>query len=205
MSAVLRYVVQMALPSLLGVLLWGIFYPVRKRRRESRGISVGSGREKALFLLFLYTAGLFALTLTPAGFWDAVLQGKPPHLPPAFRGSVNLIPIRQSWALLRYYVRNGLWDAVWVNFPGNVIMFLPYGLFSGLLSDRPRWWKSTLVTFGVSLFIECFQLLVSRGTDVDDLILNTIGGLLGHGCFLLLRRMDPGLVRRCGKTQKGSI
>lgn len=205
MSAVLRYVVQMALPSLLGVLLWGIFYPARKQRRERRGISVGSGREKALFLLFLYTAGLFALTLTPAGFWNAVLQGKPPHLPPAFRGSVNLIPIRQSWALLRYYVRNGLWDAVWVNFPGNVIMFLPFGLFSGLLSDRPRWWKSTLVTFGVSLFIECFQLLVSRGTDVDDLILNTIGGLLGHGCFLLLRRMDPGLVRRCGKTQKGSI
>ena len=174
-------------------------------RRSKHGITAGKGREPALFLLFLFTAGLFALTLTPAGFWDAVLRGQLPQMPPPFQSEINLIPVRQSIRLLQYYMRNGLWDAIWVNFPGNIIMFLPFGFFAGLLMDKPRWWKSCLVTFGVSLFIECFQLLVSRGTDVDDLILNTLGGLLGHGCFLLLRRVNPGLVRRCGKSRKGSI
>ena len=76
---------------------------------------------------------------------------------------------------------------------------MPIGLFAGLLADKPRWWKGTLWAFGLSLFIEFFQLFVSRGTDVDDLILNTLGGLLGHGVFLLLRRVSPALVRRCAK------
>lgn len=195
----------MVIPALLGALLWAALYPWRKACRARRGISAGSGREAALFLLFLFTAGLFALTLTPAGFWDAVLQRRMPEFPPPFQGEVNLIPVRQSLTLLRYYLKNGLWDAILVNFPGNIIMFLPFGFFSGLLMDKPRWWKSALATFGVSLFIESFQLLVSRGTDVDDLILNTVGGLLGHGCYLLLRKVDPGLVRRCGKSRKGSI
>lgn len=205
MSTIWRYVVQMAVPSLLGAFLWGLSYPWRKAQRTRHGIIAGTGREKALFLLFLFTAGLLALTLTPAGFWAAVLQRQLPKIPPPFQGEVNLVPIRQSLVLLQYYIKNGLWDAIWVNFPGNIIMFLPFGFFAGLLMDKPRWWKSALVTFGISLFIECFQLLVSRGTDVDDLILNTLGGLLGHGCFLLLRQINPGLVRRCGKSRKGSI
>lgn len=205
MGTIWHYVVQMAIPSLFGAILWGSTYPWRKVRRTHRGIVAGHGREKALFLLFLFTSGLLALTLTPAGFWVTVLQGDAPKLPPAFQGEINLVPIRQSLALLRYYVNNGLWDAVWVNFPGNIIMFLPFGFFAGLLMDKPRWWKSTFITFDISLFIECFQLFVSRGTDVDDLLLNTLGGLLGHGCFLALRQMDPGIVRRCGKLRKGRI
>lgn len=205
MDTIGRYVVQMAIPALFGALLWGLTIPWRKYRRAKRGIAPGPRRERALFLLFLFTTGLLALTLTPAGFWSDVLQGRLPTIPPPFQGEINLVPVRQSLGLLRYYIKNGLWDAIWVNFPGNIIMFLPFGFFAGLLMDKPKWWKSALVTFGVSFFIECFQLLVSRGTDVDDLILNTLGGLLGHSCFLLLRQFNPGLVRRCGKSWKGSI
>lgn len=205
MGTIGRYVVQMAIPALFGALLWGLTFPLRRCRRSKRGIAPGPGREKALFLIFLFTSGLLALALAPAGFWTSVLQGRLPTIPPPFQGEINLVPVRQSLGLLRYYIKNGLWDAIWVNFPGNIIMFLPFGFFAGLLMDKPGWWKSTLVTFGVSFFIECFQLLVSRGTDVDDLILNTLGGLLGHGCFLLLRQLNPGLVRRCGKSWKGSI
>ncbi|MDE6107922.1 MAG: VanZ family protein [Oscillospiraceae bacterium] len=205
MGTVWRYVVQMAIPCLFGVFLWGLTHPLRKSYNTRHGVVSGAGREKALFLLFLFTAGLLALTLTPAGFWASILQWRLPQMPPPFQGEINLIPIRQSLKLLQYYMKNGLWDAILINFPGNIIMFLPFGFFAGLLMDKPRWWKSTLVTFGVSLFIESFQLFVSRGTDVDDLILNTLGGLLGHGCFLLLRKVNPGLVRRCGKSQKGSI
>ncbi len=199
MVTVLSYLIQMLLPALLGALLWLVLRPLRRRRRAAAGRLAGPWREGALMLLFMFLAGLLALTLTPAGFWPAVLRGQRPHLPPAFQGGLNLTPIRRSWALLRYYVRHGLWDAFWVNFPGNILIFMPIGLFAGLLADKPRWWKGTLWAFGLSLFIEFFQLFVSRGTDVDDLILNTLGGLLGHGAFLLLRRVSPALVRRCAK------
>ena len=200
MRAIASYLIQMAFPALAGALLWAASRPRRRRRLALHGQRAGSAREGALLVCFMFTAGLLALTLTPTGFWTSILRGERPQLPQPFQGGVYLIPLRRSWELLCFYVRHDLWDAVWINFPGNILMFAPIGLFAGLFSDRPRWWKGTLWALGLSLFIELFQLLVSRGTDVDDLILNALGGLLGHGMFLLLRRVNPGFVRRCEKV-----
>lgn len=203
MNAVLSYLLQMLLPALMGAVFWGCTRPLRKALLARHGQSPGPCREGALLLFFMFVAGLLALTLTPAGFWPAILSGRLPPSPQPLQGGVNLMPIRESRLLLQYYLQNHMWNAILVNFPGNIVMFLPIGFFAGLFMDKPRWWKSTLATFALSLFIEVFQLFVARGTDVDDLILNTLGGLLGHGCFLLLSRADPGLVRRCAKRWKG--
>ena len=46
---------------------------------------------------------------------------------------------------------------------------------------------TVLSGFSLSLLIEASQLLNNRRTDVDDLILNTLGALLGYCLFLLLR------------------
>lgn len=199
MEAIVSYLVQMALPALLGALLWAVSLPVRRRSLARKGQRPGPYREGALLVFCMFLAGLLALTLTPAGFWNAVLAGQRPQRPQPFQGGVNLIPFHRSWDLLCYYVRHGLWTAVWVNFPGNIVMFLPIGFFTALLSDKPRWWKSTLAAAVLSLFIEVFQIFVSRGTDVDDLILNALGGLLGHWVFLLIRKLDPNFIRRCAK------
>lgn len=155
----------------------------------------GPYREGALLLFDMFLAGLLVLVLTPPAGW--AYSGP-------FQGTVNLIPIRESVRLFRFYLEHGMWTAIWVNFPGNILMFMPIGFFAGLLSDRPRWWKGTLWTFVLSLFIETAQLFVCRGTDVDDLVLNTLGGLLGYGCFRLLERLSPEFIRQCAKTQKGS-
>lgn len=204
MNAVISYLVQMILPAMAGALLWGVSRPLRAYFLERKGLCPGPCREGALLILFMFLAGLLALTLTPAGFWRELMKGKAPDWPQPFQGDVNLVPLRESRALLRYYIRSGLWTAILINFPGNIIMFFPVGFFAGLLLDKPRWWKSALLTLFLSAFIECFQLFISRGTDVDDVILNTLGGLLGHGAFLLLRRADPGFVGRCAKVRKGS-
>lgn len=198
MGEIATYLIQMALPALMGAFLWAVTRPWRRRRLAKKGRRPGPYREGALLLFFMFFVGLLALTLTPAGFWDAILTGKSPQMPPPFQGGVNLIPIRRSWQLLRYYVQNDLWAAVWVNFPGNIVMFMPIGFFAGLLSDKPRWWKGTLLTAGVSLFIEIFQLFISRGTDVDDLILNILGGLFGYVAFQLFHRMFTDVVTKCG-------
>lgn len=191
LAVILSYLSQMAIPGSLGVLLWLIFRPLRLSFRRRKNLQPGPYRERGLLILFLFLAGLLGLTLTPPGFWTDWMEGNRPALLRPFQGGINLIPFRKSWALFCYYVRHGLWDAVWVNFPGNVVIFLPIGLFTGLLSDKPRWWKGTLWSFLLSFGIEIEQLFVSRGTDIDDMILNTLGGLGGYLLYLLLFRIDP--------------
>lgn len=158
-----------------------------------------------MLLLFMFVSGLLWLTLTPPDLGYFLRTGRwlyPPGIP--FQGGINLIPGLESLRLLRFYVEKGMWSAILINFPGNIIMFMPIGFFAGLLSDKPRWWKGTGWAFLLSLFIEVFQLFVARGTDVDDLILNTLGGLLGYALFLGVRKMAPGTVRLCAKYREGS-
>lgn len=80
---------------------------------------------------------------------------------------------------------------VFLNLAGNVIAFMPFGFFWPLLWDfKANWLATTLNTFTLSLAAEVVQLVYRLGSfDVDDLLLNTIGGLLGYVlCYLLVKR-----------------
>lgn len=201
MNEIAFYLCQMLLHGCAGVFLWGVTRPLRRRLR--RGICPGDAREGVLLVYFVLNTGLLALTLTPPNFWFHLLTlHRLPSFAGPFRGRVNLTPFRETWNQYRYYARRGVWSFLLINFLGNIVLFMPNGFFTALLMDKPRCWKSVLATLGLSLMIEVFQLFISRGTDVDDLILNTLGGLLGYWMFLLIRRLNPGLVRRCAKLQK---
>ncbi len=64
-------------------------------------------------------------------------------------------------------------------------MFIPFGFIIPLLWNISNK-KVIIIGFSISLFIEIMQLFLSRGTDIDDLILNTIGVLFGLIIFKLL-------------------
>lgn len=76
------------------------------------------------------------------------------------------------------------------NLAGNIIGFMPFGfllpfLFKSLLSFK----KIILLTFCLSLGFEMLQLIFNLGSfDVDDLILNTLGGMLGYIPVLLYKK-----------------
>ncbi|CAM4480685.1 VanZ family protein [Paenibacillus typhae] len=75
-----------------------------------------------------------------------------------------------------------------VNLTGNIALFIPFGIFMALLSSNRQisWFGVMLRSFGVSAVLECAQGLFSIGTfDVDDLLLNTFGGVLGYCLFRL--------------------
>lgn len=206
MSAIPTYFARMVFPALLGALCWAATRSWRRRRLEKLGYMPGPYREGAVLILFMFLNGLLWLTLTPPDLGYFLRTGRwlfPPGVP--FQGGINLIPVLESWRLFCFYLEKGMWSAILINFPGNIIMFMPIGFFAGLLSDKPRWWKGTLWAFSLSLFVETAQLFVARGTDVDDLILNTIGGLAGHALFWLTCRWAPGLVKRCVRNWKGSV
>lgn len=78
-------------------------------------------------------------------------------------------------------------------FVGNLIWFVPFGFLWPLLTGCKKW--TILLVFLLSLVIETAQFVFGTGySEVEDLILNTIGGGIGYGTYLLvenhLRHMD---------------
>lgn len=69
-----------------------------------------------------------------------------------------------------------------LNIYGNVICFLPFGFILPLISRRGgRWYNTFLLSFLFSFGIETLQLVWKVGSfDVDDMFLNTLGGILGY-------------------------
>ncbi len=80
-----------------------------------------------------------------------------------------------------------------VNFLGNIVAFMPIGMIPSLARPRRAGVRSAaLLSLSSSVLIEAVQFTTGRRVaDVDDIILNTAGGLLGHYALSLLssRRM----------------
>lgn len=98
----------------------------------------------------------------------------------------NLVLFQEIKRFIKYRAIIGK-EAVFLNLLGNVAAFMPFGFFLPLLSEKERrLLMITLLTFELSLVVEVVQLFTGRGSfDVDDLLLNTIGGMLGYGCYHL--------------------
>ena len=69
----------------------------------------------------------------------------------------------------------------------NTILFIPLGvLLPSLWKKFESFSNTVLVGFGLSLIIEMLQLLNIRATDIDDLIMNTLGAIIGYIIYSLL-------------------
>lgn len=102
----------------------------------------------------------------------------------------NLIPFKE---IMRFYTYRELvgFKAFLLNLFGNVLAFAPFGMMVPIVSSKNRkFWRVFVLTFLLSLFIECIQLLFKVGSfDVDDLILNTSGGVLGYSIFWVMNQI----------------
>ncbi len=85
---------------------------------------------------------------------------------------------------------HGPWWAL-VNLMGNVVVFMPFGFFLPMLRSGLRNGLGiTILTFLFSLCVETMQLVFKIGVfDVDDLLLNTIGGMIGYIIFYIIHRV----------------
>lgn len=113
--------------------------------------------------------------------------------------SYNLIPFKEIHRFIAHRDVLGA-KAVWLNLAGNVAAFIPFGLFIIPVSGRKiSFWAAVLLTFDVSLCVEIIQLVAKVGSfDVDDLLLNTLGGLLGALLYKLFKRIER--IRADGKA-----
>lgn len=74
----------------------------------------------------------------------------------------------------------------YANLVGNVVIFIPFGFFMPMASRYRSFLLTTFYSFGFSLLVELFQLVTKVGSfDVDDLLLNTVGGMIGFIIFAM--------------------
>jgi glycopeptide antibiotics resistance protein len=101
----------------------------------------------------------------------------------------NLVPFREIHRFIKYREIVG-WRAFFVNVIGNIIAFVPFGMLMPRLSGRMKnWLVVTLLALEFSFAVEVVQLVFKLGCfDVDDLILNTAGGLIGYVIYVCTRR-----------------
>ena len=96
----------------------------------------------------------------------------------------NLIPFKEIERFWTY--RHELGIRSFFNLAGNILGFVPAGFFIPILwKKKPGCLYTMFITLNMSFQVEVLQLIFRVGSfDIDDMILNTIGGLLG---YLLLR------------------
>ena len=94
-------------------------------------------------------------------------------------GLSNFIPFKE---IFRYQIGSRLFIK---NIVGNILLFLPYGYFASYYLNNKKLWPTALLTIIVSFTIETVQLKIGRTFDVDDIILNTYGGIIGGFIYSL--------------------
>lgn len=63
---------------------------------------------------------------------------------------------------------------------GNVLVFVPFGVYLGLLSPPRTWWRALCAIAATSITLEIAQFVLGVGvTDISDVIANTGGGIIG--------------------------
>lgn len=96
--------------------------------------------------------------------------------------NINLIPFRS----ISPYLRNITEPYAFKNIIANILVFIPLGFFVSNKNSK-NVFKTLVICLSVILSIECIQLLFKIGFfDVDDIILNFIGSLIGMGINKIL-------------------
>lgn len=201
MRQILRFLENMLPYMLADIPALLLFRFLRVKQLQRRGNPSGLLREAALLFFLLFLVGLASQTVIPK---IDLLPGGSLALSQTAGGGVNLVPFAIVSDCAEAF-RIGDSSYFLINVVGNIVMFLPIGLFLPLLwrVSAPR---AVLGGFCASLFVELCQLPQPRGTDIDDLWLNTLGAALGALLFLLLQKAAPAFCARfriCPMQKKG--
>ncbi|MBD7946228.1 MULTISPECIES: VanZ family protein [Psychrobacillus] len=163
-----------------------IFLPVliiwRLIRWKRRGFHLREGLyELGVLFLIAVLVGLFSQTIIPKYGEEQ-----------AYVNSINLELFRvleETWNAIIYL---GYWEPFYINFLGNIALFIPIGFLFPLVFKRMEIFPFPVIMgFLISLFIEIVQIPQNRSSDVDDLWLNSSGALVGYLIYLLVRRKFP--------------
>ena len=140
-------------------------------------------REAQLMLVYICIVVVVRFTFFPFGKVDGQVQ-------PLVLDAANIFPPRINLLPFVYMTDYPTTGEILLNFVGNTFMFLPLGIvWPAVFKELDTHKKVILSGVGTSLLIEILQLpFFDRVSDIDDLILNTLGFLMGYGICLLVKK-----------------
>lgn len=123
-----------------------------------------------VYLLFLYRMGRDY----PFTYFEYLLH------------NINFIPLMSVYNLVTTpVISKSIILEFAVNFIGNILLFVPWGFLMPLCFKKLEKFKPfILVTIVSIILIEAVQLFAMLGSfDIEDILLNTLGAVLGYLCY----------------------
>ncbi len=142
-------------------------------------------REAALLLMYINLAVIIRFVFFP----KALVNG---HVQPLVFDPGTALPLRVNLLpFVHLFDYESTRDIIW-NVLGNACMFIPSGIVLPVLYRRlDSFGKVTAAGAFMSFCIEILQLpFASRASDIDDLILNTLGVAVGYGIYAACKRLS---------------
>lgn len=135
--------------------------------------------KEVLFLIFvIYILLLFELlTATDTNYYHGV----------------NLKPFTE---ITRYKVFSRQFN---INVFGNILIFIPFGAFIASYLNSKKPYAVFIVSLLTSTMVELVQLKIGRSFDIDDIILNVIGSIIGFAIYIILktiRKKMPNILQK---------
>jgi len=148
--------------------------PTRPRPPAGTSAPAGTRGRSATVLVGLLVVYLVLLA------WAVLWKLETPWVGGAYRRVVKFVPFVST-------ARTGA--STPVDVVTNVLLFVPFGVYLGLLAPRWSWRKVVGAAAGVSLVLEVAQYVLAVGsTDLTDVLVNSAGGAVGLGLLALARR-----------------
>lgn len=199
MSLILMYI-----QSMIGYIIVALpFYVVGRiilLKKKQKQLMVMN--EMLMLIFVLYLVGLASQTIIPQWymgitsdtgefFFNINLSSE--------ISKINLIPFHTLYQYLFETNTNvDNWNSVsLLNITANFLLFSPIGFFVPLIWKN--WYSFKKVFFlglTITILIEIVQLFIGRSTDIDDVILNTLGIIIGYGIFSLLNLILAKLIQK---------
>lgn len=176
-GTILGYFLQvLPIACIVGITFLTIRFALLKKRK----LQIKWKLEILQAIFACYLTGLISLIVLPANFWlnfyDGIFFGWWDEMGQVFQfGGINLVP-----SVVKY-LTGELSLGSWVKtmLIGNIAMFVPFGFFLPLVTELKSRKKIVLAAIVVPICFEVAQLIFGRSLDVDDLIANFIGVIIG--------------------------
>ena len=142
-------------------------------------------RELQLILVYICLIVVARFTFCPLRKVDGVIQ-------PLLFDPANILPFRINLIPFVNLFDYDIFSEAIINFIGHTAMFIPLGIvWPAVFKELDTPLKTLAAGVGFSLLIEILQLpFFDRVSDIDDLLLNTLGFAVGYGVYRLVARIN---------------
>lgn len=144
-------------------------------------------------IFYLYLCTIFEITIMPDRYVQRYVPYSNENRIDILKYSVSLIP-GMGFHSIKQYIQ-------------NTALFIPFGFMINLFLKEKRFKRTLLYSFGLTLLIEVSQFILTniyiaeRSADIDDIIMNTLGGIIGLGFFVLLNKLFTFLHKEYGSIK----